>query len=862
MAGSYILPQVRVFQEFAETPNDVTQNLNPFIIGMNYKLIRYSDKNERIDCTRGTFTGISLDLPWNTSFTGTSVDATWYSVTLADAYVGLGDALQGTCLDPTEEGLGTKFEFTLAPGKSLTGDNKNELQFGTPVRVGDYLGYHEGNSAEWKFTKIRSISIGTPEPGEVLTDLRKAKTGKIYDGMVANAAGYTGEKPVTVRIDVASGNKITWHSDVAGMSSDIPTVLTPGGVDLGKGLKLSYAVKVSITDKDSNPYSGMEVDASRYTGSTVNIGICPATAAGGKTQFKLKVGDTFSDLYDYTVGTPVDVTVADGTGVLTFTFTQNLPTPTETNIPLVFVGLSQTDVEVGKYILSVTMTEASVKDTVTVSAMVSANTDSFTFTRRLDEVELSNDYVSVGDTGVTVDADASVVIGGEDRTVLSATAYLNQRNAVRAHTDGIYTVRTEADIIRELGAISVDNPLAYGANVMRLNCANVAIRYIALESDDSTGWAKALDRASVSTDVYAFCPLSEDATVIESVVAHCNTMSAPEEKSWRIAFFSLPTVSETDVTPRLDGVAEKCTVDSRRVLTCRPADGSITERSAISKFTENVRESDEVSVISATGVSYTAKVTKVISDSTLELDTVIPSADTELCTFRVVHHLGDAEYVSAIAATSSRFRDKRAYNVFPNRLRDTDGNFVSGMYGAAAVCALACSVQPQQPITNVEIKGFTDLPDVYSKYSREQLNEIASGGTLIIMQDRIGGTVYVRHQISTAYPDHNLNTTELSLVKNLDSISYYFANRFAPYIGRYNVTEELLAEIRAVLSDGIAYISASTESNRLVGPQIISEGTEIRSIFTSSEEKDKVYANVALNLPAPFNNFDLHLQVI
>lgn len=771
MAGSYILPQVRVFQEFAETPNDVRQNLNPFIIGMNYKLIRYSDKNERIDCTRDMFTGKTLNLPWNTSFTGTSVDTMWYgvtqtsAVTLADAYVGLGDSLNGTCLDPTEEGLGTKFEFTLSPGKSLTGDNKSELQFGTPVRVGDYLGYHEGKSTEWKFTKIRNISIGTPKPGEVLTDLRKAKNGKIYDGMVANAAGYTGERPVTVRIDVASDNKITWHSDVAGISSDTPTPLTSEGVDLGKGLKLS-------------------------------------------------------------------------------------------------VGQSQPNVEVGKYILSVTMTEASVKDTVTVSDMVPVNTGSFTFTRRLDEVELSNDYVSVSDTGVMVAADASVVIGGKGRKVLSATAYLNQRNVVRAHTDGIYTIRTEADIIRELGAISVDNPLAYGANVMRLNCANVAIRYIALESDDSAGWAKALDRASVSTDVYAFCPLSEDTTVIESVVAHCNTMSAPEEKSWRIAFFSLPTVGERDVTPIFDGVAEKCTVDSKRILTCRPAAGSVSERSAISKFTENVREGDEVSVISTTGVSYTAKVAKVISDSTLELSTVIPSADTELCVFKVIHRLGESEYVSAIAATSSRFRDKRAYNVFPNRLRDTDGNFVSGMYGAAAVCALACSVQPQQPITNVEIKGFTDLPDIYSKYSREQLNEIAAGGTLILMQDRIGGTVYVRHQISTAYPDHNLNTTELSLVKNLDSISYYFANRFAPYIGRYNVTEDLLAELRAVLSDGIAYISASTEGNKLVGPQIISEGTEIRSIYTSSEEKDKVYANVALNLPAPFNNFDLHLQVI
>ena len=378
---------------------------------------------------------------------------------------------------------------------------------------------------------------------------------------------------------------------------------------------------------------------------------------------------------------------------------------------------------------------------------------------------------------------------------------------------------------------------------MLLNNANRAIKFIALTSDDMAGYTDALKRASTTTEVYAFCPLTEDKAIIDAVVADCNRLSKPEEKSWRIAIFSMPTPETTDATPEETAT---CSIST---------DGLLTYSSG--NFTETVRANDVVTVVS-TGLTY--KVTAVKSNTTLQLDTTFTGALSDV-RFRITHTRPRGELVEAIAETSANFRDHRAYNVFPNRLRASDGNEVSGMYAAAAVCALTCSVAPQQPITNVEIKGFSDLQDVYSKFSRDELNEIAAGGTLILMQEKPGGTVYVRHQISTAYRDGNLNTTELSLTKNLDSISYYFANRTSPYIGRYNITDDLLTELRGVIEDGLTHLETTTETNKLVGPQIIAEGTEIRSLYRSAE-KDKAYCDVALNLPAPFNNFDLHLQVI
>ena len=130
----------------------------------------------------------------------------------------------------------------------------------------------------------------------------------------------------------------------------------------------------------------------------------------------------------------------------------------------------------------------------------------------------------------------------------------------------------------------------------------------------------------------------------------------------------------------------------------------------------------------------------------------------------------------AIADKSRGFYNRRIYNVFLNPVverRDNDCN------SARPRCQATSSVAPQQPITNVELNGFDDLPLVYRTFNRTQLNKMAEYGTLIIMQDMPGSTVYVRHQVSTKAAGMNMNETELSLVKNLDSVSYYFANRFS-----------------------------------------------------------------------------------
>lgn len=757
MAGSYTLPQVQVFQEFAATPNDVTQNLNACVVGPAYELLRASDANERENCSHDSYpiaaeTGVHAanELPWSKNCVfQTTPDLDWFKVTLEDAYAKLNSSAEtGTCInDEGSVGKGTKFEFTGSVSLLST--------YG--VRAGDYLGYLDG--AEMKYSKIRSVTIGTARDGEVDAIVRK---GGLVDAQldVSVEETYKGEKSGRVNITVDTDGKMTWTSNL-GIQNETATVIPDGtALDIGLGIM-------------------------------VKIGTLPDGAT--------KVAD-------------------------------------------------------GKYVVTITVSESYIADTVTTVDLMDSTKTQFFFLRHVDSADVSSDQLLAKSTGVTIDAEAEIDISGKMCEVVSATAYLTQRNFRNDHTDGVYSVSSEADIVREFGAVAPENPLAYALRLMLLNSVG-AVRYIGVVSDDKDGYDAALKRLSVTNDVYALCPLTQDATVIESFVGHCKIMSSAENKSWRIVFFSAKVDRITDRTPRDDdGNFLRCTLSTG-------TDGVTTLACSGANFVDTVTAEDKVTV-SVNGTDVETTVKSVTSTETITLSSQISGTATDYA-FRITHELQSAEYVQEVAKASRHYFNRRAYNVFPcGNIRDTSGNVVSGSYAAAAVCALACSVAPQQPITNVELSGLYDIPEVYSQFSREELNDIAKGGTFIVMQDRSGDRIYVRHQISTARDSGMLNDTELSLVKNLDSISYYFANRFAPYVGRYNITDDLIAELKAVLHDGLSYLETATEGNRLIGPQILPAGTEIRTVEQDPVEKDHAYANVALNLPAPFNNFDLRLQVI
>jgi len=63
---AYVIPQVKVFQEFEQAAVAIAQPMNAFIFGPNYHLFRYSETEEKTQINIGSYinaTGISATWP-------------------------------------------------------------------------------------------------------------------------------------------------------------------------------------------------------------------------------------------------------------------------------------------------------------------------------------------------------------------------------------------------------------------------------------------------------------------------------------------------------------------------------------------------------------------------------------------------------------------------------------------------------------------------------------------------------------------------------------------------------------------------------------------------------------------------------
>ena len=451
--------------------------------------------------------------------------------------------------------------------------------------------------------------------------------------------------------------------------------------------------------------------------------------------------------------------------------------------------------------------------------------------------------------------------------LVTGSLYVEYRSLLQDYADAIYSITDIGQVVPELGPVDPDNPLAMAVNTTLENIGRGTCYFSAIATDDVAGDTAALSRGGLVNYLYTLNPAGVTDPARHAVLeAHIDSMSTEIKKRWRIGLIGreLPTIAPVlTAATNPAGTDWKATVgvDSRTGLVTK-----VTMTQAANLLTV-LKVGDQVQLQFATdawgNITYsTNSVAELGSNTVFYLASPLASAELVASKIVVNHPLDVQEQADAVKAIATGYDNKRMYVCFPGNLGLSSGTYVNAAYGAAAVTGLVGSVAPQQGLTNIELNGIGDVPYSYGLFSYDQLNEIAGGGTLIIMQDTQGGTVYVRHQISTAYIDGNLNTQEMSMVKNLDSISYYFATLLAPFIGKYNVTPELISVIQTQIQDGLNFLGSLTGVG-LLGPQVIlSNGnTKIQSVAQHPTLKDHMLAVVNIELPAPLNVIQLSIVV-
>jgi len=445
--------------------------------------------------------------------------------------------------------------------------------------------------------------------------------------------------------------------------------------------------------------------------------------------------------------------------------------------------------------------------------------------------------------------------------LIQGDIYVHWRELITDHADAIYEVATISDL-EDIFTTSndPDNPLVYAAYKALQNSGDgsasvTGIRVCGVATNDLEGYTTVLDKAENRDDLYSLVPLTFDRTIQDLVSTHVSTMSVPEQGRWRIAFFCS---EEQNPAAVLDEDSDHTTI-----LATTDSSGyvDLAVSSDVQFITAGVKAGDLFRTEYGTDVygetTYNSYVIdQVISESRLKLVTYPSPVVGTASKCEIWRNLKPSEVATQIGNTASSFASRRIYNVYPSSL-PSGGVDVPGYFLCAALAGIVGSVVPQQGLTNVEILGFDNVDDVVDRFSRTNLDAMANLGVWIVTQDIGTSQLHTRMQLSTLVTD--LNTRELSLVKNIDSVSYYFLGKLKPYIGRANVTPTSIEVIRTQLEGGISYLR-SAGFNPLIGGQVL-EGTKVTKLQQHATLKDRIECIIEVVPPYPLNNIELTLVV-
>ena len=180
-----------------------------------------------------------------------------------------------------------------------------------------------------------------------------------------------------------------------------------------------------------------------------------------------------------------------------------------------------------------------------------------------------------------------------------------------------------------------------------------------------------------------------------------------------------------------------------------------------------------------------------------------------------------------------------------------------GYYLCAALAGLVSGVVPHQGLTRLEISGFDDVSRTTQLFNETQLDIMSGGGVFVVTQNRKTGNIYSRHAVTTADYD-TIDDREEMVVRNVDSISYSFADAYEPYIGISNVTPSALDILEAETLARIQYLRQANFTPRLGGQLIDASITELRQSLVF---KDRAIVKLSLTIPYALNNLECHLMI-
>lgn len=227
-----------------------------------------------------------------------------------------------------------------------------------------------------------------------------------------------------------------------------------------------------------------------------------------------------------------------------------------------------------------------------------------------------------------------------------------------------------------------------------------------------------------------------------------------------------------------------------------------------------------------------------------------------------------SEIVGNLTAAANALFSDRAVCIWvdsPKYVTSDDNNKIvekdlKPIYVTAGIVGIRSAALPQQGLSMQELGFVSSAPLMYTKYTIDDLNTIASNGILIVTQDGDEEEVYIRHQLTTE-TEKGVMYYEDSVGVNIDDISYQIKDIIRGYIGKRNITPATLVEIKNRYYGLLAGLTVAP-LGQIIGPQInkIVEGSVKVSI--DPYMKDRVILQATVEIPLPLNSLIVYLNSV
>jgi len=476
-------------------------------------------------------------------------------------------------------------------------------------------------------------------------------------------------------------------------------------------------------------------------------------------------------------------------------------------------------------------------------------------------VDFPDDYITLAQASITTSSSAQILddlLGTETlKSLIGGRMYADYRELRTDLSGSIGTVSTETERLAVLGPNSAENPLGKAVYHAQAEGEYInAVYYVATDTDDAAGHQEALDLLTENEDVYSLVPLTTDAAIKELYRAHVIERSNATNNQWRIAWLGNDADQIVDVYTELsNGSNLEGTVDIYPVGTYRELNstGSLF-------ITNGVRTGDTIRINYVTGadgvVTYDSfTVDRVNREDQLVLVEDLGGPISVEVKFEIWRTQNKADYSTALGAAAVVLNSRRVVCTWGDNPVDVDNTSISMYYLAAALAGQRAGVPPHAPMTQLDLT--TILLDPVQKFSRDQLNTVASGGIWIVNKE-FSGRVYSRHQVTSITDPDDFLKREQSKTTNLDHISRDFFTATAGIFGQANISDESLSLISQRITNTIELISNRTYSAK-VGPQMLD--ASILRLERDPVLRDTVIVEINPALPDPLNNLPITFRV-